>query len=169
MAKKDLIISLSVEALKTVIVLFTLLLISRFIEALPFAGLPVFNGRITAAELLVAFVCAAAITVFVKAGLNAKAAVDELLHWLPGAGTLLNYLTGIAALLFAYSAFQPVVFPFIRELEWVYQSLFLAFTLFLLAKAALHIYGASESASRFLISVFRPYTEVISGPKSENK
>ena len=169
MIKKDLVINLSVEALKTAIVLFTLLFISRFIEVLPFSGLPVFNNIITAAELLTAFVSAAAIAVFIKAGLNAKPAVDELLHWLPGAGTLLNYLTGIAALLFAYSAFQPVIFPFIMEFEWVYQSAFLAVTLFLLAKAALHIYGASESASRFLISVFRPYTEVISGPKSENK
>ena len=169
MIKKDLVTNLSVEALKTTIMLLTLLFISRFIEILPFAELPVLNKLITAAELLAAFVSAAAITVFIKAGLNAKAAVDELLHWLPGAGTLLNYLTGIAALLFAYSAFQPVVFPFIREFEWVYQSLFLAFTLFLLAKVALHVYGASESVSRFLISVFHPYKEVQPGPGTKNK
>ena len=160
MAKKDLIISLSVEALKTVIVLFTLLLISRFIEDLPFAALPVFNNRLTAAGLLAAFASAAAIVVFIKAGFNSTAAVNELLHWLPGAGTLLNYLTGIAALLFAYSAFQPVVFPFIMEFEWVYQSLFLAVTLFLLAASALHIYKAGESVSRFVISILNPYKEV---------
>ena len=152
--KKDLVISLSVEALKTAIVLVTLLVIGKFIEVLPFSGLPVFNELITAAELLAAFVSAAAIVVFIKAGLNAKAAVDELLYWLPGGGTLLNYLTGIAALLFAYSAFQPVVFPFISESEWVYQAFFLGATLFLLAKAALHVYGASESVSRFLLSIF---------------
>ena len=169
MSKTDLITSLSVEALKTAIVLFTLLLISRFIEVLPFAGLPVFNKAISAVELLTAFVSAAAIMVFIKAGLNAAASVDELLRWLPGAGTLLNYLTGIIALLFAYSAFQPVVFPFISEFEWVYQSLFLAGTLFLLAKAALLIYGASESVSRFLISILHPYKEVQSAPKTDNK
>ncbi len=168
MVRKELVIGLSVEALKTAIVLFTLLLISKFIDILPFAGLPVFNKVITAAELLAAFVSAAAIAVFIKAGLNAKAPADELLHWLPGAGTLLNYLTGIIALLFAYSAFQAVVFPFIEDFEWVYQSLFLAVTLFLLAKVALHVYGASESVSRFLISALHPYKE-IHPPKTENK
>jgi len=168
MVKKDLVINLSVEALKTAIVLLTLLIISRFIESLPFSGLPVFNSLITAADVLTAFISAAAITVFIKAGLNAKSVVDELLHWLPGAGTLLNYLTGIIALLFAYSAFQTVVFPFIRELEWAYQALFLAGTLFLLAKVGIHIYGASESVSRFLISIFHQY-EVKAGPGIENK
>ncbi|MEI7481752.1 MAG: hypothetical protein WCK75_05320 [Elusimicrobiota bacterium] len=168
MVKKDLVINLSVEALKTAIVLLTLLFISRFIESLPFSGLPVFNSLITAADVLAAFISAAAITVFIKAGLNAKVVVDELLHWLPGAGTLLNYLTGIIALLFAYSAFQTVVFPFIKELEWAYQALFLAGTLFLLAKVGIHIYGASESVSRFLISIFHPH-EVKAGPGIENK
>jgi len=159
MSKKDLAANLAVETLKTAIVLATLLFISRFIEALPFSGMPVLNSAVTAAELLSAFVAAAAIVVFIKAGLNARVTVDELAYWLPGAGTLLNYLTGLAAVLFAYSAFQAVVFPFIRDFEWVYQSLFLAATLFLLAKIALHVYGASESVSRFLISVFHPYKE----------
>ena len=159
MSKNDLVTNLAVETLKTVIVLATLLFISRFIEALPFSGMPVLNRAITAAELLAAFVSAAAIVVFIKAGRNARGTVDALAYWLPGAGTLLNYLTGLAAVLFAYAAFQAVVFPFIRELEWAYQSLFLAATLFLLFKTALHIYGASESVSRFLVSVFHPYKE----------
>ena len=164
MSKKDLAANLAVEALKTAIVLATLLFISRFIEALPFSGMPVLNSAVTAAELLAAFVAAAAIVVFIKAGLNAKLTVDELAYWLPGAGTLLNYLTGLAAVLFAYSAFQAVIFPFIRDFEWAYQSVFLAVTLFLLAKIALHVYGASESVSRFLISVFHPYKEVQAKP-----
>jgi hypothetical protein len=167
--KKELVTNLSIEALRTAIVLFTLLAISSFIETLPFAGLPVFNTLITAAEFLAAFASAAAIAVFIKAGLNAKTVVDELLYWLPGAGTLLNYLTAIAALLFAYSAFQPVVFPFIREFEWGYQLFFLALTLFMLAKAALYVYGASESVSRFLISIFQPGGKDQSGPGIENK
>lgn len=164
MPNKDLAAKLAVEALKMLIVLATLLFISRFIEALPFAGMPVLNSSITAAELLAAFVSAAAIVVFIKAGLNARVTVDALAYWLPGAGTLLNYLTGLAAILFAYAAFQSVVFPFIRDLEWAYQSLFLAATLFLLARIAMHVYGASESVSRFLISIFHPYKEAQSKP-----
>lgn len=159
MSNKDLATNLAVEALKTAIVLATLLAISRFIESLPFSGIPVFGNLITAAELLTAFVSAAAIAVFVKAGRNARATVDELARWMPGAGTLLNYFMGLAAILFAYAAFQAVTFPFIRDFEWVYQSLFLAVTLFLLAKIALHIYGASESVSRFLVSAVQPYKE----------
>ena len=164
MANKDLATNLAVEVLKTAIVLFTLLFISRFIEALPFSGMPVFNRFITAAELLAALVSAAAIVVFLKAGFNVKSTVDALAYWLPGAGTLLNYFTGLAAVLFAYAAFQPVVFPLISDLEWVYQSLFLAVTLFLLAKIGLHVYGASESVSRFIISVFHPYKDAPSRP-----
>ena len=163
MLNKDLAANLAVEAIKTAVVLATLLFISRFIEALPFSGMPVLNKSITAAELLAAFVAAAAIAVFIKAGRNARVTVDELAYWLPGAGTLLNYLTGLAAILFAYSAFQAVVFPFIIDFEWAYQSLFLAATLFLLAKIALHIYGASESVRRFLVSVFHPYKEARPG------
>jgi hypothetical protein len=171
MPNRNLTEKLAVEALKTAIVLLTLFVISGIIAGLPFAGLPVFNGSITAAGLLAAFVSAAVIAVLIKAGANAKSTVDELLPWLPGAGTLLNYLTELAALMFAYSAFQPVVFPFIRDFEWCYQSLFLAVTLFLLARAALHIYGASESVSRFLISVLHPYKETPSvsrPPRPEN-
>lgn len=169
MVKKELLINLSVSAIKTAIMLLTLLLINRFVEVLPFAGLPIFGELITVADLLSAFICAAAIAVFIKESRGAKKTVDELLCWLPGAGTLLNYLSGIAALLFAYPAFQPVAFPFITEFEWVYQTLFLAVTLFLLAKAALHVYGASESVSRFLISVFHPYKEVQPVPGAKNK
>ncbi|MBI4802586.1 MAG: hypothetical protein HY796_08700 [Elusimicrobia bacterium] len=160
MINKNLVTAVLIEALKTAIILLTLLLISRFIEILPFSGLPVFNRYITAADLLVAVVSLAAIIVFIKAGFNAGPAVDELFRRLPGAGTLLNYFTGIVAVLFAYPAFQPVIFPFIKDFEWIYQSLFLAVTLFLLAKAGLYIYHASEALSRVIISALHPYKEI---------
>ncbi|MBU2573775.1 MAG: hypothetical protein KKH28_06860 [Elusimicrobia bacterium] len=166
MLNKSLLTAVSIEALKTAIILFALLLISRFIEILPFSGLPVFNRHITAADLLVAVVSLAAIIVFIKAGFNARPAVDELFHWLPGAGTLLNYITGIIAILFAYPAFQPVIFPFIKDFEWVYQSLFLGVTLFLLAKAGLCVYHAGEALSRAIISALQPYKEVQPKPPS---
>jgi mannose/fructose/N-acetylgalactosamine-specific phosphotransferase system component IIC len=159
MSNKDLAAKLAVEGVKTAIMLFVLLLIGRFIETLPFAGLPVFHGLISAADMLSACVSAAAIAVFIKAGLNAKTTVDELAVWLPGAGTLLIYLTRLVSVLFAYSAFQAVALSFIGDLEWAYQSVFLACTLFLLAKSALLIYGASESMSRCLLSVFNQYRE----------
>ena len=158
-----------IETLKTIIILVTLLLINRFIELQKFAELPVFNGFITATDLLVAIVSLAAIIVFTKAGFNMKAAVDELVTWMPGAGTLLNYLTSIAALLFAYQAFQPVVFPFIKDFEWIYKSLFLAVTLFLLAKVGLYVYNTSESLSRAIIAALNPYKENQPKPKPEEK
>jgi hypothetical protein len=166
MLNKDLATKLAVEVLKTAIVLFALLIMSRFIEALPFAGLPVLDQRLSAADLLAACVSAAAIAVFLKAGLNAKTTVDELLKWLPGAGMLLTYLMRLAAVLFAYAAFQAVTQPFIGNFEWIYQSVFLAFTLFLLAKAAMHIYGASESVSRAILTALNPYKE---GPPEKTK
>jgi len=165
MINKNLATAVLIEALKTAIILFTLLLISRFIEILPFSDLPAFNNHITAADLLVAVVSLTAIIVFIKAGVNAKTSVDELFRWLPGAGTFLNYIIGIIAVLFAYSAFQPVIFPFIKDFEWIYQSLFLAVTLFLLAKAGLYVYNTGEELSRAIISALHPYKEV--QPRSE--
>lgn len=159
MLNKDLAVKLAIEALKTVIVLFTLLILGRFIETLPFAGLPVFDQRISAADLLAACVSAAAIAVFLKAGSNARVIVDELAGWLPGAGTLLAYLMRLSALLYAYAAFQPVTQPFIGNFEWIYQSVFLAVTLFLLAKAVVHVHGASESVSRAILAALNPYKE----------
>lgn len=159
MINKNLATAVLIETLKTVIILVTLLLMSRFIELLPFSGLPVFNGYITAADVLVAVVSLSAIIVFIKAGFNVKAPVDELVRWMPGAGTLLNYLVSIAALLFAYQAFQPVVFPFIKDFEWIYKSLFLAVTLFLLVKAGIYIYNTSETLSRAIVTALNPYKE----------
>jgi hypothetical protein len=159
MSNKELAGKLAVEVLKTAIMLLALLVINRFVEALPFAGLPVLNQRLAAADLLAACVSAAAIAVFLKAGMNAKISVDELLKWLPGAGTLLTDLMRLAAVLFAYFAFQTVTQPVIGGFEWAYQSVFLAFTLFLLAKAALRVYGASESVSRAILAVLNPYKD----------
>lgn len=157
MTDKDLWTRLAVEALRTAITLFVLLLINQFIEALPFAGLPVFDGSVSAADLLSAVIAAVAIAVFLRSALNSRAALNELLDWLPGAGVLTGYGAGVAAALFAYTAFRSVAVPFIGEFDWVYQAFFLALTLFLLSRIALHVYGASESISRFLIKLLSPY------------
>lgn len=173
MINKNLATAVLIEAVKTVIILMTLLLMTRFIEMLPFSGLPVFNRVITAADVLAAVLSLAAIIVFVKASFNAKPSIDELLRVLPNAGTLVNYLAGIVALLFAYQAFQPVTFPFIRDLEWIYQSLFLGVTLFLLAKVGIYVYNTSEALSRAIVAALNPYKEPQpkqAGPaKAENK
>ena len=169
MTNRPLATAVLIEAVKTVIILVTLILIGRFIELLPFSGLPVFNKYITAADMLVAAVSLAAMVVFIKAGFNAKPSIDELFRVLPRAGTLLNYFIGIIALLFGYNAFQPVIFPFIKDLEWVYQSLFLAVTLFLVAKAGIHVYDTSEVLSRAIVSALNPYKEVQPKPKTEEK
>lgn len=173
MINKNLATAVLIEAVKTVIILMTLLLMTRFIETLPFSGLPVFNKVITAADVLAAVLSLAAMIVFVKASFNAKPSVDELFRALPEAGTLVNYLAGIIALLFAYQAFQPVTFPFIRDLEWVYQSLFLAVMLFLLAKVGIYIYNTSEALSRAIVAALNPYKEVqpkqAAAGKAENK
>jgi hypothetical protein len=163
MLNKELAGKLAVEVIKTAIMLFALLIMSRFIEALPFAGLPVLDQRLTAADLLAACAAAAAIVVFLKAGSSAKVTVDELLKWLPGAGTLLTDIVRLAAVLFAYSAFQGVTQPFIGSFELAYQSVFLALTLFLLAKAAMHVYGASESMSRAILAALNPYKDGTAG------
>lgn len=157
MPDKDLAMKLAVEALRTAIVLAVLLVMVRFIEILPFSGLPVLDPRISASDLLAACASAAGIWIFLKAGANAGPVVDALAPWLPGAGTLLLHVMRLSAVLFAYSAFQGLTRPFIGDLEWLYQSVFLAPTLFFLAKAVMHIYAASESVSRAVLSALDPY------------
>jgi len=52
------------------------------------------------------------------------------------------------------------IFPFIPDFEWVYQMVFLGFTLFFLARTGLLIYHASEEISRFLLGVIHTYKTV---------
>jgi len=138
MAKKEIFWTLLVKAVKTLVILFTLFAIGWFMDQLPFAqALPFMSQKLPVGAFLNAVVSAFA-------------------------GSLIKIL----ALLFAYYAFQDAVFPFIRNFEWIYQSFFLGFTLFFLARAGLQIYGASEQISRFLLGALKPYKH---GPDPETR
>ncbi|HAH32854.1 MAG TPA: hypothetical protein DCL44_11130 [Elusimicrobia bacterium] len=158
MDKKELFKALLVKAVKVLVVLTALFLISCFIGVLPFAkSLPFFTEKLPISVFLNAVISLLALMAFVGFGSETKVLIDGLLERLAGAGDLFSHIVKILALLFAYYAFQEAVFPFIRNFEWVYQSLFLVFTMFFLAKAGLQVYHASEEISRFLLSLFNPY------------
>ena len=158
MSKKELFKALLVKAVKVLVILFALYLISWFIGILPFAkALPFFTDKLPVPVFLNTVVSLLALMVFVGFGSESKALLDGLLERLRGAGELFSNIVRIIALLFAYYAFQEAVFPFIGNFEWVYQSLFLAVTVFFLVKAGLQVYQASEEISRFLLSLFDPY------------
>ncbi len=158
MEKGELLRSLSVKAVKTLVVLSALFAAGWFVEQLPFArALPFLSPRLPVSVFLDAVVSALAVAAFVRFGAEAAGPVAGLLDFVPKAGELFGDLVKIAALLFAYYAFQAAVFPFIEDFEWVYQSFFLGLTLFFLARAGLLVYGASEEISRFLLNALQPY------------
>jgi len=158
MSKKELFKALLVKAVKVLVVLFALFSISWLINILPFArALPFFTDKLPVSVFLNAVISLLALMAFVGFGSESKALLDGLLERLAEAGELFLHIVKIIALLFAYYAFQEAVFPFIRNFEWVYQSLFLVFTMFFLAKAGLQVYHASEEISKFLLSLFEPY------------
>jgi len=157
MAKKELFRTLLVKSIKTLIVLFTLFAMGWFVEQLPFAqALPFFSPKLPVSVFLNAVVSALAVAAFVKFGAESGPAVDGLLDFVAKAGELFGNVVKIAALLFAYYAFQAAVFPFISDFEWVYQSFFLGLTLFFLVRAGLQVYRASEGISKFLLGVLQP-------------
>jgi hypothetical protein len=157
MAKKELFRTLLVKSIKTLIVLFTLFSMGWFVEQLPFAqALPFFSAKLPVSVFLNALVSGLAIAAFVKFGAESAPAVDGLLDFVARAGELFGNLVKIVSLLFGYYAFQAAIFPFITDFEWVYQSFFLGFTLFFLARAGLQVYSASEGISKFLLSVLQP-------------
>jgi hypothetical protein len=158
MGKRELFHTLLQKAVKMLVVLFSLFAIGWFVQQLPFAqALPFMSQKLPVSVFLDSVVSLLALIVFVKFGAEAAPAVDGLVDFVQEAGELFRNVLRIFALLFAYYAFQPAVFPFIRDLEWIYQSVFLCFTLFFLARAGLHIYRASDGISRFLLGVLHPY------------
>ena len=158
MGKKDLFWTLLIKAVKTLVVLFTLFAIGYFVEALPFARpLPFISFRLPVSVFLNAIVSLLAIIVFVRFGAEAAPSVDGLLDFVPRAGELVCNVVRVLALLFAYYAFQDAVFPFISDLEWIYQALFLGATLFFLVRIGLQVYYASEEISKFLVGILKPY------------
>lgn len=166
MGKKELFWTLLIKAVKTLVVLFTLFAIGFFVDSLPFARpLPFISGRLPVSVFLNAVVSLLAIIVFVKFGSESAPSVDGLVEFVPKAGELACNVVRIFALLFAYYAFQDAVFPFISEYEWIYQSLFLGFTLFFLVRVGLQVYSVSEDISKFLVGILRPYK----GAAPENK
>lgn len=166
MGKKELFWTLLIKAVKTLVVLFTLFAIGYFVDVLPFAQpLPFISFRLPVSVFLNAVVSLLAIAVFVRFGSESSPTVDGLLDFVPKAGELLCNIVRIMALLFAYYAFQDAIFPFIEELEWIYQAVFLGFTLFFLVRAGLQVYFASEEISKFLVGMLRPYK----GPPAPGK
>lgn len=158
MEKKELLRTLLVKAVKTLVVLFMLFAAGWFVEQLPFArALPFLSPKLPVSVFLDAVVSALAVAAFVGFGAEAAGPVAGLLDFVPKAGELFGNVVKIGALLFAYYAFQAAVFPFIDGYEWVYQAFFLGFTLFFLARAGLQVYGASEEISRFLLNALQPY------------
>ncbi|MCX5784320.1 MAG: hypothetical protein NTX59_01380 [Elusimicrobia bacterium] len=164
MNKQESLKALLVKAVKVLVVLLALFLISWFIDILPFAkSLPFFTDKLPVSVFLNTVISLLALMAFVGFGSEAKEPLDSLLERLGGAGELFSHMVKILALLFAYYAFQDAVFPFIRNFEWIYQSLFLAATMFFLVKAGLLVYRVSEEISRLLLSLFEPYKKGDSG------
>lgn len=160
MGKKELFWELAVKAVKTLVALFALFAAGYFVETLPYAGsLPFLSVKLPVGVFLNAVISLVAVVLFVKFGAEASPAADGLLDFMPGAGKLARSVVKILALLFSYYAFQDAVFPFIADFEWVYQALFLGFTLFFVVRAVLQVYYSSEEISRFLINALRPPKE----------
>jgi len=158
MSKKAHLNVLLLKTVKTLVVFFTLSSIGWFVGILPFAqSLPVFSARLPIGVFLGSVISLLMLIVLVVFGAEVAPAMDSLLDFIPRAGKLFGNLVGIAAGLFAYSAFQPAVFPFIPGFEWAYQAVFLGLILFFLARAGLLVYAASEDISRVLMGLFNPY------------
>ena len=156
MKKKELFWELAVKAVKTLVALFALFAAGYFLESLPYsAELPFLSRKLPIGVFLNAVISLTAVALFVRFGVEASPAADGIFDFMPGAGKLARSLVKIAALVFSYYAFQDAVFPFIADYEWIYQSLFLGFTLFFVVRSVLQIYYSSEEISRFLISVLR--------------
>jgi len=169
MGKKELFWELAVKAVKTLVALFALFGAGYFVETLPYAGeLPFLSVKLPVGVFLNAVISLLAVALFVKFGAEASPAADGLLDFMPGAGKLARSVVKIMALLFSYYAFQDAVFPFIADFEWVYQSLFLGFTLFFVVRAVLQVYYSSEEISRFLIGALRPVKEAAAARPKEN-
>jgi hypothetical protein len=138
------------------------------IGILPFAKeLPFLTSKLSAAAFLSALVSLLTVVVLVLFGSDIGPPADALLDFVPRAGDLAGNLVRIAVLLYAYGAFQPVIFPFIPDYEWAYQSLFLGLTVFFLARAGLLMYAASESISGFIFGAFNPYKAAAPAAKAE--
>jgi len=157
MDKKELVRTLLVKAVKTLVVLFTLFAMGWFVEQLPFAReLPFLSPKLPVSVFVNAVVALLAVASFVNFGREAGPAVAGLLDFVPRSGEIFGNAVKIFALLFSFYAFQDAIFPFVGEFEWVYHSLFLGLTLFFLVRAGLLIYAASEEISRYLITVLNP-------------
>ncbi len=156
MEKKELLWSLLIKTVKTLVGLFTLFAIGFFVEGLPYArSLPFISQKLPVGVFLNAVVSLLGVILFVKFGAEASPAADGILDFMPGAGSFVRSVIKILSLMFAYYAFQDAVFPFIEGFEWAYQAVFLGFTLFFLVRAGLQVYGASEEISKFLVGAFR--------------
>ena len=110
-----------------------------------------------------------AVIVFVAFGAETAPLMDLLLEFIPRAGALTGNLVKILSVLFAYGAFQQAIFPFIPDYEWAYQSIFLGFILFFLARTGLLVYAASESISRFLMGFLDPYKQAAPPKEGQSK
>lgn len=161
MSKKEHFNILLLKTTKTLVIFFTLSAIGWFVDLLPFAQtLPFLSAKLPIGVFLRSVISLLMLIVMIVFGAEVSPAMDSLLDFVPKAGKLFGNLVKIGACLFAYSAFQPAVFPFIPGFEWVYQAVLLGVILFFLARAGLLVYAASEDISRFLMGLFNPYRPV---------
>ena len=168
MSKKENFRDLLLKMIKTLVVLFTLSAIGWFVDLLPFAkSLPFLSAKLPVGVFLGSVVSLLFLITLVLFGAEAAPAIDGLLDFLPKAGQVFGNLIKIGAGLFAYTSFQPAIFPFIPDFEWAYQSVFLGLILFFVARAGLLMYAASENISRFLLKFLDPYRTGEAGQTKE--
>ena len=145
---------LLLKSIKTLVVLFTLGAISWAVGAMPLANdLPFISSKLPVAVFIDALLAALGIAVFVLYGAEISPFADALMPQVPRAGALTGNLVKLLATLFAFDSFKAPVFPFIPDYEWLYQSVFLGFSLFFLARAGLIVYAASETIGGFLLGL----------------
>lgn len=127
-----------------------------FIGGLPFAReLSAFGGRIAAPDFINSVLSLAVIAALAEFALAASPLFDRLLPVLPRAGRVASLLTAQLCLLYAYHALQPSVYPFMPELEWAYQSVFLGATLFVLARAGLLVHAAGGGLGEAAVALLK--------------
>lgn len=143
------------EVIRLFIILFSFYLMNNFLSWLPFISEITSFRKIPLATILSLIISILAIFIVIEFAKRTSTLIDSILSLVPQAGKLYSLIIYSFLTLFLYSAAYNITFNFLGEdWIWIYQSVFIAVTLFLLSKAGLLIYRNSTDISRNLVELF---------------
>jgi len=144
-----------IEVIRIAIILIVIYILNSFVSSLPFvSSLNIFNEKIYLYEFISFIMMLLACFMIYEFSLRTRNIVDEMVVLIPGFGNIHSYSIYLIVIIIAYFSAYSIFLKFFGEdWLWSYNLIFLAFSLFYVAKIFIIFYKKSHTVSSNIVEL----------------